>query len=150
MLQGMGITNPCGSAKQLQKQCALLNLPITRQKEVTQEGWLCKPKGAFQILYECGWIDPLNIKQYTEKRRLDKMGILVEESSINLLMQKQSDFTSELTLLQYYGSQLGVLVDRTPKCYPEIAGDGIAYVWALAKLYYWYQPLSMKRSKGLF
>jgi hypothetical protein len=150
MLQEMGMANPSGSAKQLQKRCQLLNLPITRQEEIIEEGWVNKPKGAFQVLYERGWIDPLQTKQYTEKGRCDEMGILIEESSINLLMQKQPDFAFELTLLQYYGSELGVLVDRTPKCHPEIAGDGIEYVWALAKLYYRYQPLSMKRSKDQF
>jgi hypothetical protein len=41
-------------------------------------------------------------------------------------------------------------VERTPKCHPELAGDGIEYVWALAKLYYHHQPLSRKRCKEKF
>jgi hypothetical protein len=150
MLTEMGISNPVGSAKQLQAQCRLLNLPITKREEIVQEGWLNKPKGSLQILYERGWIDPTDVKKYTEKGRLDEMGIPIENMSINLLMQKQMDFVSELTLLQYYGRQMGVSIDRTPKCHPEIAGDGIEYVWALAKLFYRYQPISRKKNKEFF
>jgi hypothetical protein len=150
MLAEMGVSNPVGSAKQMQEQCRSLNLPVTKREEIVQEGWVNKPKGSLQILYERGWIDPTIVKRYTEKGRLDEMGILIESTSINLLMQKQIDFTSELTLLQYYGSQMGVSIDRTPKCHPEIAGDGIEYVWALAKLFYRYQPISRKRSKEFF
>ena len=51
-------------------------------------------------------------------------------------MQKQPDFLSELTLLKYHGTKLGVVIDRTPKCHPEMAGEGIKYAWALVKLFY--------------
>jgi hypothetical protein len=37
----------------------------------------------------------------------DEMGNLKEDTSINLLIQKQLDFMSELTLLQYHGAKLG-------------------------------------------
>ena len=30
-----------------------------------QEGWLGKPKGALQVLFEQGWIDPNLIQHYT-------------------------------------------------------------------------------------
>jgi hypothetical protein len=86
----------------------------------------------FQVLYEQGWIDPHNYKKYTEKGQVGDMGMVLEETSINSLMKKQSDFLHELTLLQYYGQKLGVQVDRTPKCHPEMAGEGIEYLWALA------------------
>jgi hypothetical protein len=78
------------------------------------------------------------------------MGILLENTSINLMIQSQPDFLSELTLLQYHGNKLGVLVDRTLKCHPELAGEGIEYVWALAKLHYRNQLLMPKRTKEAF
>jgi hypothetical protein len=66
------------------------------------------------------------------------MGLLNKASSIKLSMEKQPDFCQELTLLQHYDvEQMGVRVDRSPKFHPEIAGEGIEYIWALAKLYYW-------------
>jgi hypothetical protein len=78
------------------------------------------------------------------------MGLLDEASSIKLLMEKQPDFCQELTFLQYYAKQMGVKVDRSPKCHPEIAGEGIEYIWALAKLYYQMQAIERKRSKEDF
>jgi hypothetical protein len=78
------------------------------------------------------------------------MGMVLEETSINMLMKKQSDFLHELTLLQYHGQKLGVQVDGTPKCHPEMAGEGIEYLWALTKLYYRCAPLSAKRTKKDF
>jgi hypothetical protein len=150
MLKEKNVLNPKGGLQQLQQQCAALDLPLSVQEPVIREGWLNKPKGAFQILFERGWIDPSNIRQYTEKGQKDEMGNLDEDTSINLLIQKQPDFMSELTLLQYHGKKLGVQVDRTPKCHPELAGEGIEYVWSLAKLYYRHYPLVMKRSKNSF
>jgi hypothetical protein len=125
MLQEMNIKNPVGSFKQLQRQCTQLGLPIKYTEEKLAQGWANKAKGAFQVLYERGWIDPHNYKKYTEKGQVGDMGMVLEETSINMLMKKQSDFLHELTLLQYYGQKLGVQVDRTPKCHPEMAGEGI-------------------------
>jgi hypothetical protein len=42
-------------------------------------------------------------------------------------MEQLSDFQDEETLLQYHGRMLGVKVDQTPKCHPEMAGEGIEY-----------------------
>ena len=42
---------------------------------------------------------------------------------------------------------MGVYIDRTPKCHPEIAGEGIEYDWALAKLDYRKAPIHQKRTK---
>ena len=44
-------------------------------------------------------------------------------------MSKQPDFLEEETLLQYYARELGVESDRSPKCHPEIAGEGIEFDW---------------------
>jgi hypothetical protein len=81
---------------------------------------------------------------------MDEMGNLNEKTSINLLMLKQSDLMSELTLLQYHVHKLGVRVNCTPKCHPKLAGEGIEYMWALAKLYYRHKPLGLEQSKDSF
>ena len=65
-------------------------------------------------------------------------------------MEKQQDFLSELTLLQYHAAKLGVLIDRTPKCHPEIAGEGIEYVWGVAKMTYRLLPIANKQKKEGF
>jgi hypothetical protein len=61
------------------------------------------------------------------------MGNLIEASSLLKLLQKQPNFMCELTLLQFFGKQMGTTVNRTPKCHPELAGEGIEYLWAFAK-----------------
>ena len=65
-------------------------------------------------------------------------------------MKLQKYFINEITLLQYYGSLLGITVDCTPKCYPELANEGIEYAWTIAKLYYRRMPLDKKRTKAGF
>ena len=56
--------------------------------------------------------------------------------SLKKLMKLQKDFNEEIALLQFHREQMGVKVDRTPKCHPEIAGEGIEYAWGISKLVY--------------
>jgi hypothetical protein len=146
-LKENNIVKPSGSLKQLQDQCKRLDIPITCEVEVVEDGWIGKPKGSFQILYERGWIDVTKMRKYTERGKVNEMGIMDESFSTSQLIKKQPDFIGELTLLQYYAKKMGATVDRSPKCHPEIAGEGIEYVWALAKLYYRGKPIEQKRTK---
>ena len=43
--------------------------------------------------------------------------------------------------MQHYAKVLGVESDRSPKCHPEIAEEGIDFDWGCAKLYYRAQSL---------
>ena len=72
-------------------------------------------------------------------------GTLLKEMMASLV-----DFSEEETLLQYHGALLNVIVDRTPKCHPEIAGEGIEYDWAAAKQYYCLLRIKEKRRKQSF
>ena len=65
-------------------------------------------------------------------------------------MSLLTDFIEEETLLQYHGRLLGVKVVRTPKCHPEIAGEGIEYDWGCGKGFYRRLPLSAKKTKNKF
>ena len=98
-----------------------------------------------QILFKQGWIDPTCIAEYTWKGSK-------KDNAYNLheLMLLQEDFQNEKTLLQLHGEKFGVMVDRTPKCHPEIAGEGIEYGWGLAKLKYRQSSITLKRGKELF
>ena len=142
-----GLVNPTGTRKELQEQSIRLGLPIKNSSEVISDGWHERQKGALQILFERGWICPDFIQHYTldgkkENRsfqsngRSDKIQNSPTSSappedptgcnySIKSILKLQSDFTNELTLLQFHGNKLGVVIDRTPKCHPEIAGEGI-------------------------
>ena len=46
-------------------------------------------------------------------------------------MKKQS----EVTLLQYHAECLGTILERSPKCHPELAKEGVKYVWEMEKMF---------------
>lgn len=149
-LKAKGI-NSRGTLIEIQKLCEENSIAIDMNHEVVEEGWLNKPKGALQILWERGFIDPQRAKdEYTMKGKKDAFGILIPGTSIEEMMNLQSDFLNEETLLQYHGRMLGVIVDRTPKCHPEMAGEGIEYAWGCSKQVYRHFPISQKRSKAKF
>ena len=147
-LKAKGVNDPCGLKEKLQEMSREHNLPIKFDEPVIREGWIGKPKGALQILFERGWIDPANIHQYTAKGK--KMDDGTVQYSINALMAQQEDFLQETTLLQYHASLLGVLLEQSPKCHPEIAGEGIEYGWALSKMNYRRSPMEEKKGKDTF
>jgi hypothetical protein len=78
------------------------------------------------------------------------MGTIQKNTSLLELTANCADFENEETLLQTKGREMGILVDRTPKCHCELAGEGIEYSWGCAKNLYWRQPLKMKRGKETF
>ena len=45
---------------------------------------------------------------------------------------------------------MNITVDRTPKCHPEVAGEGIEYSWAHAKIYLRNIPLKDRKQYGHF
>ena len=59
--------------------------------------------------------------------RQDAFGILRKETSLKFLMSNCQDSEEEESLFQSMGRAMGVIVDRTPKCHCEVAGEGIEY-----------------------
>ena len=152
-LQDAGIEKPTGCRKSLQEQCLKLGLHIKENQPVVIEGWAAKAKGSLQVLFERGWVDPTCIHLYTSEGKKGDEGNSDPTGcyySIKEIMKLQKDFIEEVTLLQYHAEKLGILLDRTPKCHPEIAGEGIEYAWGLAKLYYRRSPIRNKRTKEKF
>jgi hypothetical protein len=145
-----------GTRKQLVSICERNNIPVRRTIPMIQEGWVGKPKGMLQILWERGFIDtaaktPQEAAEfYTVNGRKDAFGNILENTSLKKLMQRLTDFIEEETLLQYHGRLQGAIVDRTPKCHPEMAGEGIEYSWGCAKGMYRRLPFKCKRNKNKF
>ena len=148
-LQEKGIVSK-GSTKQLRDLCLERNLQITEKVEVIEEGWMGKPKGIMQVLWERGFLDPTKISTYTMEGKKDLFGNLIEGSSLREIIRQQPDFAQEETLLEYNGRNLGVTILKTPKCHPELAGEGIEYFWALAKANYRKLPIKNKRGREKF
>jgi hypothetical protein len=73
-----------------------------------------------------------------------------QETSLKILMSNYLDFEEEDSLLQSMGRRVKVLINRTPKCHCELAGEGIEYSWGCAKNEYHRQPRQLKRRKEMF
>ena len=65
------------------------------------------------------------------------------------------DFQNEVTLLEHHAVSRSTVdckihLIRSPKCHPEIAGEGIEYDWAAAKSTYRRAPMAAKASLKSF
>ena len=131
-LKTAGILDPKGIITQLWNKCKELNLPLKLQEDKIIEGWVNKPKGSLQVLFEYGWINPDCIKLYITKygqkdlngtawNQSDAVHPTVPEDptgcnySIAELMKLQTDFMTELTLQQFHVLKLGIQLDCTPR-----------------------------------
>lgn len=142
--------NSFGTVNQLQKHCGENNIATTKTVNIVTEGWVGKAKGIKQILWERGWLDATKLNQYKKEMPKDEFGNDVEEFCLPKLIKKQPDFINELTSLQHMAKEFGSEVECTPKCHPEMAGEGIEYIWAKAKQWYWKFPAEEKKVLQIF
>jgi hypothetical protein len=149
-LQSRGVSAK-GRKDELQILCKQNNISIEEELDEVVEGWEGKPKGVLQILWERGFVDQLKKKEdYTLQGKKDAFGKVNPKTSLKHLVSLLTDFIEEETLLQYHGRLLKVKVVRTPKCNPEITGEGIQYDWGCGKGFYCCLPLSAKKTKIKF
>jgi hypothetical protein len=125
-----------GIAKDLIKRAEEngISSKVTTAKVI--EGWQWKAKGLMQILWERGLINDCNLEKYTMNGRQDVFGVLILDTLLMYLMGNCEEFEEEESLLPANGHEMGVLVDITPKCHCELAGEGIEYTWGCSKNYY--------------
>ena len=102
-------------------------LPVWETTQIVVDGWEGKPKGLLQVLWERGIVDETRLSEYIINGRQNGYGVLDKSFAFKSLMASCLDFEEEETLLQSTGREMGVLVDRTPKCHCELAGEGIEY-----------------------
>jgi len=129
-----------GSLKALKKLCDQNQVPTAEFIQKIKQGWVGKQKGLLQILWERGWIDIASLGKYTIEGSLDGFGIKRYDTSLKHLMANCVDFEEEESLLRSIGTKMGVIVDRTPKCHCELAGEGVEYSWGCAKNEYRRKP----------
>jgi hypothetical protein len=91
-----------------------------------------------------------SLKGYTLKGRKDQYGIIDVRFSLTHLMSTCTDFKEEETILQTMGRWMGVEVDHTPKCHPQLVGEGIEYTWARCKNHFCNILLDRKRGTENF
>jgi hypothetical protein len=116
------------------------------------ESWVGKPKGMLQIAWERGLLD-LNqycIEDFSGKGKLDDCGNIIQDTSLDYLLSKCTDFLEEKSLLQLNLTNLGAQCFHSPKFHCELAGEGIEYSWGFAKLAYRKLPKGQKNTIGKF
>ncbi len=78
---------------------------MTVKEYQVKEGWLGKPKGMLQILWERGWIDSTQVVigrgviQKMEKKDFDEDGKLKDENQqyvLSYLLSRRKDFKEEM------------------------------------------------------
>ena len=94
--------------------------------------------------------------KYSKDPKKDGFNNPIPNNSLLATLSMQPDFENEVTLLQHYSEKRSIdggchiALIRSPKCHPELAGEGIEYDWGAAKKWYRRQPLVSKRSKKKF
>jgi hypothetical protein len=152
-----------GTKKDLLARCAANSVSTSEERPKMLEGWVGRPKGAFQILFERGFIKldegqslAQAYKTYTMDAKKDAFGQPIAGTGLKDMIAALPDFVDEKTLLQHHaesrsideGQQITLI--RSPKCHPEVAGEGIEYDWAASKSWYRRLPLSKKNTKEKF
>ena len=130
ILKSVGVADPKGNQETLRKCCIDCGLPVEYTDNEIREGWMSKPKGVVQILFERGWINPRIVHLYTGNSRkgvsdcecdtykiAEGVHLPVASDptgcnySVDEIMKLQMDFRNKLTLLQFHATKLGVILD---------------------------------------
>lgn len=85
--------------------------------ETVIPGYVGKPKGLKQVLYERGLLVP---------------GMKLQDMRVAL--SKCPDFQGEMSVIKKAVHSRGHILLLSPKCHPELAGLGIEYSWGKSKL----------------
>jgi len=147
-------TYHCQQKKKIQEVALARDILIEEEEPIIDEGWEGKPKGLLQVAWEWCFIDPSieNIKSfYTINGWKNAMGILQPKTSLKHLLANCINFEEEEIMLQMLGWTLGIVVDCTPKCHPELTiSEGIEFSWGCSKNCYHCLTLQEKKRKENF
>ena len=114
----------------------------------TKEGYVGRPKGLKQVLWERGLhVDGMigTIEKDDKKGRdqsLSMTHVSSEHDCARLthgvvqVLANCWDFATELTAFQELMISHGHLAEMSPKCHPELAGVGVEYSWGKSKMYF--------------
>ncbi|KAJ1449165.1 hypothetical protein M885DRAFT_573188, partial [Pelagophyceae sp. CCMP2097] len=94
-----------------------------------------KQKGAYQILFERGLFDVKSKRTWTGHKDPESKAHVLG-SSWREVLAACPDFKSECSLLFQLVMDRGHSIISSPKCHPEVVGDGIEYGWGHSKRMY--------------
>ena len=114
----------------------LHGIPLDHPPENIREGWLGKAKGMLQVAYERGKINPARWSEYQVDAPCDALGVKNTALSLRDILASCEDFQNEKSQLEFVIEELGGSCQMSPKYHPEIAGEGIEYLWGYVKKLY--------------
>ena len=130
--QKTGLQQICENLKEVQESATKLDISIDFITKKVLEGWVGKPKGMLQILWERRFLDSSkNAKELMKEFNNNFKKVMIKKSmpgtNLRRIVANLPDFKQEITLLQFRAKQLGVSIDCSPKFHPEIAREGIGF-----------------------
>ena len=163
-LKGKGVNLIKHYSRDQLHQLALENeIVLTFTEPVVIPGWLGKPKGLLQVLWERGWINEVEIGIYSvdgEDEHRDENNQVKDEFQryvLRTLMRNCADFREEKSAMETLLIQFSQKSDNTsvelltsPKYHCELAGEGVEYLWGMSKRHYRSIPLSERNTKEKF
>eukprot|EP00590_Aulacoseira_subarctica_P008587 CAMPEP_0172421816 /NCGR_PEP_ID=MMETSP1064-20121228/8040_1 /TAXON_ID=202472 /ORGANISM="Aulacoseira subarctica , Strain CCAP 1002/5" /LENGTH=296 /DNA_ID=CAMNT_0013162393 /DNA_START=79 /DNA_END=966 /DNA_ORIENTATION=- len=111
-------------------------ISLAHAPENLQEGWIGKAKGMLQIAWERGLINPTKWSEYQVNAPCDAFGAEDKSLSLRDILASCEDFENEQSQLEWVITELGGCCQMSPKYHPEIAGEGIEYLWGYIKKLY--------------
>ena len=126
---------------------------IKRIRKERVKVWIGKLKGILQVLWKRVFMDPSKdvCNYYSLCGREDNYGNTIIETVFRDMMRNCLDLIKKETLLQTNACNMverryHIIVDRTPKCHPKLASEGIEYYWVCSNNYY--RQLSLDEKTG--
>ena len=107
------------------------------------KGWMDNEKGLLNILWERGFMDTSRdvCTYYTLRGQEDNCDKKNIEKSVRELMRNCLNFIEEEKIIKNNVCNMvkhrgHIIVDGTPKCQPDLSGEGIEYYWVRENNYY--------------
>ena len=114
--------------EEIKKVATAMSISLSISYEEIIAGWEGKAKGYLQVAWERGSIDESNLTSYLARGgKYDQGNTLDEKYCLHHIISQLDDFANETTLLQDTLAKHNVIFIRTPKCHPELAGEGIIF-----------------------
>ncbi len=147
------------SKEKLERIAKLNSIALIHKLSVEKEGWMGKPKGLLQILWEQGFIDKNSLSSYSYKGRksqMDEDGKLKEDFTkyyLPTLMKRCSNFANDKSAMEHLFLQLSLKAEQTismltsPKYHCKVAGEGVEFVWMMMKRCFRSIPYKEKDTK---
>ena len=150
--------------QELQEIAEKHNIDLTYNHQEVIKGWVGRPKGMLQVLWERGFINEQELEKYSgdgKKIYRDDDGNVKPEFKryiLRTLMKECVDFREEESAMEVLLSTLSlkqqgqpnIQLLTSPKYHCELAGEGIEFCWGLQKRFYRNIEIERKKTKKEF